>query len=177
MQLQYKKATPYSLAVAVAVLVKSRRRRRRGKMPLGERAGFEKSQSRYRGVETEFNDNVPQLLNFNLSTGAFDFVVAILMNPSYRPSLLEEDGVLPFAASDLVLSPSPWSSHVVGKNSSWIDLDSEDETLRMDSETTLKQEIAWANHLSIQVWYEWCVTSPDPSAIHNSSGRSYWVGL
>ncbi|KAG6773011.1 hypothetical protein POTOM_024444 [Populus tomentosa] len=112
-------------------------------MPLGERAGFEKSQSRYRGVETEFNDNVPQLLNFNLSTGAFDFVVATL----------------------------------VRKISSWIDLDSEDETLRMDSETTLKQEIAWVNHLSIQVWYEWCVTSPDPSAIHNSSGRSYWVGL
>ncbi|KAG6783509.1 hypothetical protein POTOM_012958 [Populus tomentosa] len=119
-------------------------------MPLGERAGFEKSQSRYRGVETAFNDNMPQLLNFNLSTGAFDFVVAPLMNPSYRPSLLEKDGVLPFAASDLVLSPSPWSSHVVGKISSWIDLDSEDETLRMDSETTLKQEIAWANHLSIQ---------------------------
>jgi hypothetical protein len=33
----------------------------------------------------------------------------------------------------------------------WIDLDSEDETLRTASETTLKQEIAWANHLSIQV--------------------------
>ena len=38
-----------------------------------------------------------------------------------------------------------------GKISSWIDLDSEDEALRMDSETTLKQEIAWANHLSVQV--------------------------
>ncbi|XP_011006678.1 PREDICTED: protein arginine N-methyltransferase 1.5-like isoform X2 [Populus euphratica] len=72
------------------------------------------------------------------------------MNPSYRPSLLEKDGVLPFAASDVVLSSSPWSSHVVGKISSWIDLDSEDETLRMDSETTLKQVIAWANHLSLQ---------------------------
>ncbi|KAI5586964.1 hypothetical protein BDE02_06G246900 [Populus trichocarpa] len=119
-------------------------------MPLGEKAGFEKSQSRYCGVETEFNDNVPQLLNFNLFTSAFDFVVASLMNPSYRPSLLEKDGVLPFAASDLVLSPSQWSSHVVGKISSWIDLDSEDETLRTASETTLKQEIAWANHLSIQ---------------------------
>ncbi|KAL9400588.1 hypothetical protein Peur_009549 [Populus x canadensis] len=119
-------------------------------MPLGEKAGFEKSQSRYCGVETEFNDNVPQLLNFNLSTGAFDFIVAPLINPSYRPSLLEKDGVLPFAASDLVLSPSQWSSHVVGKISFWIDLDSEDETLRMASETTLKQEIAWANHLSIQ---------------------------
>ncbi|CAK7354396.1 unnamed protein product [Dovyalis caffra] len=119
-------------------------------MPLGTKAGFEKSQSRYCGVETEFNDDMPQLLNFNLSTGAFDFVVAPLMNPTYRPSLLEKDGVLPFAASDLVLSPSQWSSHVVGKISSWIDLDSEDETIRMDSETTLKQEIAWANHLSIQ---------------------------
>lgn len=39
----------------------------------------------------------------------------------------------------------------LGKISSWIDLDSEDEVLRMDSETTLKQEIAWATHLSLQV--------------------------
>lgn len=39
----------------------------------------------------------------------------------------------------------------LGKISSWIDLDSEDETLRMDSEITLKQEIAWAAHLSLQV--------------------------
>lgn len=28
-----------------------------------------------------------------------------------------------------------------------------------------------------QVWYEWCVASPYPSPIHNSNGRSYWVGL
>lgn len=39
----------------------------------------------------------------------------------------------------------------LGKISSWIDLDSEDETLRQDSEITLKQEIAWASHLSLQV--------------------------
>lgn len=39
----------------------------------------------------------------------------------------------------------------VGKVSTWIDLDSEDETLRKDSEITLKQEIAWASHLSMQV--------------------------
>uniref|UniRef100_A0A6M2EL43 Protein arginine N-methyltransferase n=1 Tax=Populus davidiana TaxID=266767 RepID=A0A6M2EL43_9ROSI len=129
-------------------------------MPLGEKAGFEKSQSRYCGVETEFNDDIPQLLNFNLSTGSFDFVVAPLMNPTYRPSLLEKDGVLPFAASDLVLSPSQWSSHVVGKLSSWIDLDSEDEALRIDSETTLKQEIAWANHLSVQA----CILPPPKGA-------------
>ncbi|KAK6918362.1 PRMT5, oligomerization domain [Dillenia turbinata] len=121
-------------------------------MPLGERSG-DKSDSRYCGVETEFNDDVPRLLNFNLS-GGFDFLVYPLMNPAYRPSLLKDHGgmssALPFAGSDLVLSPSQWSGHVVGKISSWIDLDSEDEILRMDSEITLKQEISWASHLSLQ---------------------------
>lgn len=76
------------------------------------------------------------------------------MDPNYRPSLVDNDtsrsSALPFAGSDLVLSPSQWSSHVVGKISSWIDLDSEDEILRQDSEITLKQEIAWASHLSLQ---------------------------
>jgi hypothetical protein len=43
-----------------------------------------------------------------------------------------------------------------GKISSWIDLDSEDETVRLDSETTLRQELAWASHLSLQVFF--CIT-------------------
>ncbi|KAI9192121.1 hypothetical protein LWI28_018529 [Acer negundo] len=123
-------------------------------MPLGERGGWDKSESRYCGVETDFNDDMPNLLSFNLSTAGFDFLLATLMDPTYRPSLMESDSngahVLPFAGSDLVLSPSQWSSHVVGKISTWIDLDSEDEILRTDSETTLKQEIAWATHLSLQ---------------------------
>ncbi|XP_059663025.1 protein arginine N-methyltransferase 1.5 isoform X1 [Cornus florida] len=121
-------------------------------MPLGERSG-DKSDSRYCGVETEFNDDMPQLLFVNIN-GGFDFVVAPLMNPDYRPSLMDNDrsrsGVLPFAGSDIVLSPSQWSTHVVGKISSWIDLDSEDEIVRNDSEIALKQEIAWASHLSLQ---------------------------
>lgn len=29
----------------------------------------------------------------------------------------------------------------------------------------------------MQVWYEWSVTSPSSSPIHNTNGRSYWVGL
>ena len=36
-----------------------------------------------------------------------------------------------------------------GKISSWIDLDSEDDTLREDSEIALKQELTWASHLSL----------------------------
>eukprot|EP00268_Persea_americana_P013136 TRINITY_DN15723_c0_g1_i1.p1 TRINITY_DN15723_c0_g1~~TRINITY_DN15723_c0_g1_i1.p1 ORF type:complete len:658 (+),score=108.19 TRINITY_DN15723_c0_g1_i1:215-2188(+) len=121
-------------------------------MPFGDRPG-DKNDSRYCGVETEFDDDVPRVLALNLSQ-AFDFVVAPLIDPSYRPSLASNDGCesppLPFAGSDLVLSPSQWSSHVVGKISSWIDLDSDDEVLRMDSEIALKQEIAWASHLSLQ---------------------------
>ncbi|KAL0679908.1 hypothetical protein Bca4012_007889 [Brassica carinata] len=123
-------------------------------MPLGERGGWESSESMYCGVETDFSDDVPSLLSFHISTGGFDYVLAPLMNPSYRPSLVEGNGseteVLPVSGSDLVLAPSQWSSHVVGKVSSWIDLDSEDEVLRMDSEATLKQDIAWATHLSLQ---------------------------
>ncbi|XP_054788673.1 protein arginine N-methyltransferase 1.5 isoform X2 [Prosopis cineraria] len=122
-------------------------------MPLGERAG-DKTESRYCGVETEFSDDMPRLLTLHLVSGGFDFVVAPLMDPAYRPSLVQKDSlgsaVPPFAGSDLVLSPSQWSTRVVGKISTWIDLDSEDETLRMDSETTLRQEIAWASHLSLQ---------------------------
>ena len=48
-------------------------------MPLGDRAG-DKSESRYCGVETEFDDDVPQLLISNLSSGGFDFVVAPLVS-------------------------------------------------------------------------------------------------
>ncbi|KAJ4826228.1 hypothetical protein Tsubulata_048322 [Turnera subulata] len=91
---------------------------RKKKMPLGEKQGWEKSESRYCGVETEFDDDMPGVLTSNLSHGFFDFVVAPLMNPTYRPSLVEKEAsgsspVLPFASSDLVLCLSQWSSHVI----------------------------------------------------------------
>ncbi|KAJ3698660.1 hypothetical protein LUZ61_002365 [Rhynchospora tenuis] len=131
-------------------------------MPLGQRQG-DKSESRYCGVESGFEPDMPRLLTRSLSSG-FDFLLAPLVDPSYRPSSAgaagTENFALPVAASDLILSPSQWSSHVVGKVSAWIDFDSDDEQLRMDSEITLKQEIAWASHLSLQA----CVLPPPKSA-------------
>lgn len=122
-------------------------------MPLGPQRAGDKSDSRYCGVETDFDDDLPALLDFNLA-GGFDFILAPLIDPCFRPSLAKRDvagtSVIPFASSDLILSPTQWNSHVVGKISSWIDLDSEDEELRMDSEIALKQEISWASHLSLQ---------------------------
>uniref|UniRef100_A0A0E0JVC7 Protein arginine N-methyltransferase n=1 Tax=Oryza punctata TaxID=4537 RepID=A0A0E0JVC7_ORYPU len=123
-------------------------------MPLGQRAG-DKSESRYCGVEVlDFpaGEELPAVLSHSLSS-SFDFLLAPLVDPDYRPA---PGAVLPVAASDLVLGPAQWSSHIVGKISEWIDLDSEDEQLRLDSEITLKQEIAWASHLSLQA----CVLPP-----------------
>lgn len=28
-----------------------------------------------------------------------------------------------------------------------------------------------------QVHYEWCVSTPNSSVIHNPNGRTYWIGL
>nr|A2X0Q3.2 RecName: Full=Protein arginine N-methyltransferase 5; AltName: Full=Shk1 kinase-binding protein 1 homolog [Oryza sativa Indica Group] len=123
-------------------------------MPLGQRAG-DKSESRYCGVEVlDFpaGEELPAVLSHSLSS-SFDFLLAPLVDPDYRPT---PGSVLPVAASDLVLGPAQWSSHIVGKINEWIDLDAEDEQLRLDSEITLKQEIAWASHLSLQA----CVLPP-----------------
>lgn len=54
-------------------------------MPLGDR-GSDKSEARFCGVETDFNDDMPQVLSFNLSTGGFDFVVAPLVRPLHTQS-------------------------------------------------------------------------------------------
>ncbi|KAL3689090.1 hypothetical protein R1sor_015399 [Riccia sorocarpa] len=122
-------------------------------MPLGQRQG-DNGESRYCGAEAPWSGDIHHSLSFALS-GAFDFIIAPLTDPSYRPSKAKRDAegsaiVPPFAGSDLVLSPSQWSSHIVGKISSWLDLDSPDGLVRVDSETTLKQETAWASHLSLQ---------------------------
>ena len=46
-------------------------------MPLGERSGDK--ESRFCGVEIEFNDDMPLLLSHNLSFIGFNFVVATLV--------------------------------------------------------------------------------------------------
>ena len=35
----------------------------------------------------------------------------------------------------------------------------------------------WRRVNKVKVWYEWCVTKPLVSDIHNPSGRTYWLGL
>eukprot|EP00850_Spirogloea_muscicola_P005195 SM000023S07651 [mRNA] locus=s23:659320:666064:- [translate_table: standard] len=117
-------------------------------MPLGQRAG-DASESRYCGAELGFSPDIQAALAATLA-GAFDFAVAPLTDPSYRPSAAPPGAAPPFAGSDLVLAPAQWSSHVVGKISEWADLDHRDAEVRRDSEAVLKQELSWASHLSLQ---------------------------
>jgi len=34
----------------------------------------------------------------------------------------------------------------------------------------------WRCQNTYKVWYEWCVSEPEPSPIHNPNGRSYYIG-
>lgn len=119
-------------------------------MPLGQRQG-DNGDSRYCGVEHPFDADIQLALSRSVA-GGFDFAVAPLIDPQYKPSKqsFSTTSIPPFAGSDLVLSPAQWSSHIVGKISSWIDVDSSNEVTRLDSETAFKQELGWATHLSLQ---------------------------
>ena len=84
----------------------------------------------------------------------FDFLVTPLAHPRHRrpaPSARDPSSPqpAPFARSDLLLNSSQWSSQVVGKTSPWIDPDAASRPLRRDSEAALRQELAWAAHLSL----------------------------
>mgnify|MGYP002878185645 CR=1 FL=1 len=35
----------------------------------------------------------------------------------------------------------------------------------------------WRHASHHKVWYEWALTQPTPSPIHNPNGRSYFIGL
>ncbi|XP_038070287.1 protein arginine N-methyltransferase 5-like [Patiria miniata] len=86
------------------------------------------------------------------SVAGFDFAAMPLVHPRFKREFLEgkaKDRQGAFARSDLFLSSQDWSSLVVGKLSPWLQLDSEDETTRKNSQAALKQELAYAAHLSV----------------------------
>ena len=45
------------------------------------------------------------------------------------------------------------------------------------SPTAPRSRRTLAPRLAPQVWYEWALTQPTPSPIHNPNGRSYFIGL
>ena len=135
---------------------RSRSRRARGRavavrMPLARRTDL--GDSNYAGLEVDVCHDLQRCLRDTLDAG-FDFLVTPLAHPRHRrpaPSARDPSSPqpAPFARSDLLLNSSQWSSQVVGKTSPWIDPDAASRPLRRDSEAALRQELAWAAHLSL----------------------------
>ena len=49
----------------------------------------------------------------------------------------------------MLLSSPQWGSQICGKISSWIDVDSTNDRVRINSTKVLKQELTWAVHLAV----------------------------
>lgn len=71
------------------------------------------------------------------------------------------------AGSDLVLDSGRWTTCIVGKLSPWLQLDSDDPGLRIESEAALRQELQWASHLGVPA-----VLAPPPSGATGSGPLS-----
>jgi len=82
----------------------------------------------------------------------YDFISVPIAHPRHQRDFTatEQKGRLAaFTRADVILNSSDWNSLVVGKLSSYIDLDNEDEKVRKHSEKTLEQELSFAGHLGL----------------------------
>lgn len=81
----------------------------------------------------------------------FDAVITPIVSPLFHREFVHEEIAnrhLAFSRSDLILEPNIWLHKVVAKFSDYIDCDSDDDNIRKHSEMTLKQEMAYAQHLA-----------------------------
>lgn len=102
------------------------------------------------GLELPFVHDIKALVASKSDVGV-NFFVTSLFHPRFRRDALGisvlRDG--PETRSDRELASRDWISNFVGKISEWIDPDAESELTRLSSVRALKQEIAWAIHLSL----------------------------
>ena len=50
------------------------------------------------------------------------------------------------------------------------------EPVYVTSEDTIELHV-WRLSNGKYIWYEWGLTAPITTSIHNPRGRSYWIGL
>ncbi|CAG8593953.1 3805_t:CDS:10 [Ambispora leptoticha] len=79
----------------------------------------------------------------------FDEQVDFSLNKELRRTMENWREGNPFSLDDLFLRSVEFADMAVGKISEWIDLDSPDVQIRINSEIAMKQEIAWATHLGL----------------------------
>lgn len=100
-----------------------------------------------------YKESVPDLLS------AVDFserincnvLITSIANPSFRREFHHEQlrsNHTRFTRSELLLEPAKWQNQVVAKLSDSIDCDSNDDNVRKFSESTIKQEISFSQHVA-----------------------------
>eukprot|EP01038_Epipyxis_sp_PR26KG_P010849 gene10849-14564_t len=107
------------------------------------------------GVENNFVCSANNLMVLKEKHKSLDFFAIPLFHPRLRRdkngiSSFRDDRIGLISRCDMVLSSNEWVSFVVGMISSWIDLDSKNENIRLSSQAALYQEIAWGTHLGLQ---------------------------
>nr|CAG4640678.1 EOG090X028A [Eulimnadia texana] len=103
------------------------------------------------GLDLNVISDVPTTLH-NASEARYDFVSMPIAHPRYNREFLAgkaKDRFQPFTRADLILNSSDWGSLIVGKVSSYIDVDHEDATVRKQHEKALEQELQFASHLGL----------------------------
>lgn len=78
-------------------------------------------------------------------------LITSIANPQFRREFHREplrQNHIRFTRSELLLEPSKWQTQVVAKLSDEIDCDSDDVNIRKFSESTISQEIAFAQHVA-----------------------------
>jgi protein arginine N-methyltransferase 5 len=104
------------------------------------------------GKESTFVRDIKSHLKENQTTNEIDFLVLPLFHPRHRLDTLgiSNNRDSPSTRSDRELECKQWQSSVVGKISSWLDLDSSSPTIRSSSHKALTDELMWASHLCLQ---------------------------
>ncbi|XP_017763861.1 PREDICTED: protein arginine N-methyltransferase 5 [Eufriesea mexicana] len=97
---------------------------------------------------------VPDLSNclFTANSSKYEFICVPLVHPLFKREFVSghaKNRIGPFTRPDIVLCSSDWNTLIIGKLSPYIKVDSKNSSLRKNSEETLKQELALANHLGL----------------------------
>lgn len=75
-------------------------------------------------------------------------LIAYVVNPKFGTK--DPKKHIRFTRSELLLDSSKWENQIISKLSNSIDCDSPNEDIRLHSESVLKQELAYAQHVSVR---------------------------
>lgn len=90
-----------------------------------------------------------ELLLAYASSHGYEFAVSPIMK--IRSQILTSVMQKRLAKDDLLLQDKPENSQsLVGGIATWVDLDSSDTQIRLNSEILVKQQISWASHLCLR---------------------------